>query len=142
MKISARNVFNGTISEIKTGSVNTEIDVTLGGHDKIVAIVTNGSVSALSLTIGKAVTAIIKASSILVLTDAEGLALSARNVLAGNVSKVNNGPVSSEVAIRLASGITLFATITHDAVDALNLKEDSAASAVFKASSVILAAAK
>ncbi|HEY3301065.1 MAG TPA: TOBE domain-containing protein [Methylophilaceae bacterium] len=142
MKISARNVFNGTISEIKTGTVNTEIEVTLGGNDKIVAIVTNGSVSALSLTVGKAVTAIIKASSILVLTDAEGLALSSRNVLAGYVNKVNNGPVSSEVGISLPSGITLFATITHDAVDALSIQVGSAASAVFKASSVILAATK
>lgn len=142
MKISARNVFKGTISEVKAGAVNTEVEVTLGGNDKIVAIVTNGSVSALSLTLGKAVTAIIKASSILVLTDAEGLALSSRNVLAGSVSMVNNGPVSSEVGISLPSGITLFATITHDAVDTLNIQIGSAASAVFKASSVILAAIK
>jgi molybdate transport system regulatory protein len=142
MKISARNVFSGTVSEIKTGSVNSEIQVTLGGNDKIVAIVTNGSVSALNLTVGKPVTAIIKASSILVLTDAEGITLSSRNVLAGSISMVNNGAVSSEVGIRLPSGISLFATITHDAVDALGLKEGVNASAVFKASSVILGTTK
>ena len=49
MKIRARNVFKGTVSNIVTGSVNSEIDISLGGIDKIVAIVTNGSVTALSL---------------------------------------------------------------------------------------------
>jgi molybdate transport system regulatory protein len=44
MKISARNIFQGKITELKLGSVNSEVDVTLGGDDKIVAIVTNGSV--------------------------------------------------------------------------------------------------
>jgi molybdate transport system regulatory protein len=129
MKISARNIFQGTISSIVPGSVNSEIDITLGGNDKVIAIVTNGSVTTLGLTVGKAVTAFIKASSILVMTDSTGIALSARNVLAGKISKVSNGQVSSEIGITLPSGITVFATITH-------------ASAVFKASSVILGVPK
>ncbi|OIR17863.1 molybdenum-pterin-binding protein MopA [mine drainage metagenome] len=142
MKISARNVFQGTISAIKLGSVNTEVDITLGGNDKIVAIVTNGSVESLGLTAGKAVTALIKASSILVMTDSNGIALSARNVLAGKVSKLSNGQVNSEVGITLSSGATVFATITHDAVEELGIKEGVSASAVFKASSVIIGVAK
>jgi molybdate transport system regulatory protein len=142
MKISARNVFQGTISAIKLGSVNTEVDITLGDNDKIVAIVTNGSVESLGLAAGKAVTALIKASSILVMTDSSGIALSARNVLAGKVSKLSNGQVNSEVGITLASGATVFATITHDAVDELGLKEGANASAVFKASSVIIGVTK
>ncbi len=142
MKISARNVFQGTISAIKLGSVNTEVDITLGGNDKIVAIVTNGSVESLGLTTGKAVTALIKASSILVMTDSSGIALSARNVLAGKVSKLSNGQVNSEVGITLSNGATVFATITHDAVEELGIKEGVSASAVFKASSVIIGVAK
>lgn len=138
MKISARNIFQGSISAIKPGSVNTEVEISLGGNDKIVAIVTNGSVQTLGLAAGKAVTALIKASSILVMTDASGIALSARNVLAGKVSKVSNGQVSSEVGITLPSGATVYATITHDAVSDLGIKEGASASAVFKASSVIL----
>jgi len=138
MKISARNIFQGTISNIVPGSVNSEIDITLGGNDKVVAIVTNGSVTSLGLSVGKAVTVFIKASSILVMTDSLGIALSARNVLAGKISKVSNGQVSSEIGITLPSGITVFATITHDAVNDLSIKEGVNASAVFKASSVIL----
>ena len=141
MKISARNAFQGKITEIKPGSVNSEVDVTLGGDDKIVAIVTNGSVQKLGLVAGKSVSVLIKASSVLVMTDGSGITLSARNILAGKVSKLNNGPVSSEVAIALPSGSTVFATITHDAVIELGIKEGASASAVFKASSVILGVA-
>ena len=72
------------------------------------------------------------------MTDSTGIALSARNVLAGKISKVSNGQVSSEIGITLPSGITVFATITHDAVNDLSIKEGVSASAVFKASSVIL----
>jgi molybdate transport system regulatory protein len=142
MKISARNVFQGTISNIVPGSVNSEIDITLGGNDKVVAIVTSGSVASFGLKAGIAVTALIKASSILVMTDSTGIALSARNVLAGKVSKVSNGQVSSEIGITLPSRIIVFATITHDAVNYLSIKEGVNASAVFKASSVIIGVAK
>ncbi len=142
MKISARNNFQGKITAVEVGAVNSEVEVTLGGNDKIIAVVTNGSIKGLGLVAGKAVTALIKASSVLVLTDASGIALSARNVLAGIVTKLTNGPVSSEVAITLPSGTTVYATITQDAVDELSIKEGINASAVFKASSVILGVRK
>lgn len=138
MQISARNVYQGSISAIKPGSVNTEVEITLGGNDKIVAIVTNGSVQKLGLVVDKAVTALVKASSVLVMTGTDGIALSARNVLAGKVSKLSNGQVNSEVGITLPSGAIVYATITHDAVSELGIKEGVAASAVFKASAVIL----
>ena len=141
MKISARNVFAGSISAIRPGSVNSEIEISLGGSDKIVAIITNGSVQTLGLATGKSVTALVKASSVLVLTDSSGVLLSARNVLAGKITKVSNAQVSSEVGITLPSGAVVYATITHDAVDELGIKEGATASAVFKASSVILGVA-
>jgi molybdate transport system regulatory protein len=119
MKISARNIFQGSISAITQGSVNSEVEISLGGNDKLVAIVTNASASSLKLSQGLTVTAIIKASSVLVMTDSTGIKLSARNVLSGTVSKINNGPISSEVSISLASGATVHATITHEAVTEL-----------------------
>jgi molybdate transport system regulatory protein len=106
--------------------------------DKIVAIVTNGSAKKLGLAADKPVVALIKASSVLVMTDSSGITLSARNVLSGKVSRLSNGPGSSEVAIALPSGTTVYATITHDAVTELGIKEGMNASAVVKASSVIL----
>ena len=141
MKISARNIFQGKVTEVKPGSVNTEVEVSLGGEDKIVAHVTNSSAQRLGLAKGKAVTALVKASSVLVMTDNAGMMLSARNNLAGKVTKITNGQVASEIAITLPSGVTLHSTITHEAVNELGIKEGIKASAVFKASSVILGVA-
>lgn len=137
MKISARNVFKGRIETIKPGAVNSEVDLVIGGGDKLVAIVTNESVRSLQLAVGQEVTALVKASSVLILAGT-GSKLSARNSLPGTIKKITQGQVSAEIAIALAGGSEVHATITHDAVVELGLKEGAAATAVFKASSVIL----
>jgi molybdate transport system regulatory protein len=138
MKISARNLFRGTIESVKTGAVNSEVDLALPGGYKIVAMVTNDSANTLNLEVGKAAVGLVKASSVLVMTDDSGLRLSARNCLAGVVKSLNLGPVNAEAVIALPGGTEVHATITQGAADELGLKEGAAATAVFKASSVIL----
>ena len=141
MKISARNVFEGKVDRLVPGAVNSEVDIVLNNGDKIVAIVTNGSAKSLGLATGKIVLALVKASSVLVMSEAGGVTLSARNMLSGKVARLSNGPVSSEVAIALPGGTTVHATITHEAATELGIAEGSAVTAVFKASSVILGVA-
>lgn len=138
MKISARNAFTGKITAIQNGPVSTEVEVTIAGGDKIVAVVTHNSAAALGLAVGKDVTALVKASSILVMTDGAGMRLSARNCLAGTVSRVTKGAVNTEVAIKLSGGNEIHAIITQGSEVELGLKEGVAATAVFKAPSVIL----
>lgn len=140
MKISARNVFQGQVESVKTGAVNSEVDILIAGGQKLVAMVTNDSVAALGLAAGKAVVALVKASSVLVMTDDSGIRLSARNCLAGTISAVTSGPVSAEVTIDLG-GAAIHATITHGAEVDLGLAVGTPATAVFKASAVILGAA-
>ena len=138
MKISARNIFRGTVDAVRTGAVNSEVDLTLSGGEKLVAMITNESAQALELAAGKEAVALVKASSVLVMTDEAGIRLSARNCLAGTVKAVTSGPVSAEVTIALTGGAEVHATITHNAADELGLEPGSPATAVFKASSVIL----
>ncbi|MFD2112590.1 TOBE domain-containing protein [Thiorhodococcus fuscus] len=138
MKISARNILRGTVEAVKTGAVNSEVDLTLPGGEKLVAVVTNESAQSLGLAGGKEVVALVKASSVLVMTDDSGIRLSARNCLAGTVKNVTAGPVSAEITIALAGGDEVHASITHNAETELGLKEGTAAMAVFKASAVIL----
>ena len=66
IKLSARNALKGTVSEVKHGAVNSEIIVKLEGGEELVAVVTCESEKKLALAEGKAVTAIIKASHIIV----------------------------------------------------------------------------
>jgi molybdate transport system regulatory protein len=140
MTISARNVYQGTITQLQSGAVNDEVGVDIGSGNKITAIVTHGSVQSLGLGVGTAVLVIVKASSVLVLAEGSGVRLSARNCLAGVVSSVVDDPVEAAVTIDLPGGAQVHATITHEAVAELGLKLGSAATAVIKSSSVILGA--
>lgn len=138
MKISARNVFEGKVSALFSGPVSAEVEITTAGGDKLVGTITQGSVASLGLAIGKPVVALIKASNVMVMTDAAGVKLSARNCLAGTVKKLVQGPVSAEVIIALPGGGEIFASITRDATTELGIKEGAPATAVIKASSVII----
>ena len=105
MKISARNQLAGTVEKVTKGAVNAEIDLKLEGGEKIAAIITNASADALKLKKGAAAFAVMKASEVMVGTDMDGAKLSARNVLPGVVSKVQDGAVNSEVILTLPGGI-------------------------------------
>lgn len=138
MKISARNQFRGKVAQATMGAVNAEVLVTLTGGEQIIAIVTNESVRSLDLKAGADVIALVKASSVLVMTDDTGIRLSARNSLSGRVKALEKGSIHAEVSIGLPSGDSVHATITHAACDALGLAEGVDATAVIKAPSVIL----
>jgi len=64
--------------------------------------------------------------------------LSARNVLAGRISKVTHGAVESEVVLELAPGLEIVSTITKASAERMKLKAGDTAHAVIKASSVII----
>jgi molybdate transport system regulatory protein len=64
-KISARNQLKGTITQVKPGAVNAEVDIELGGGEQVAATVTNDSVDSLGLRKGQAVTAIFKAGAVI-----------------------------------------------------------------------------
>jgi len=138
MKISARNVFEGTITALVDGQVNAEIELTTAGGDRIVAVVTEGSVKSLGLALGKPVIALVKAPWVIVMAGNSGIKFSARNQLAGTVQHIEKGAINSEVAIKLKGGTLVHAVVTNDAVRELELAPGVAASALIKASHVVL----
>lgn len=64
--ISARNVLQGEVANIRPGAVNSEVEVQLSGGTKVVASITKASVERLQLHSGVQVNAIVKASNVLV----------------------------------------------------------------------------
>src|SRR5512138_1495953 len=139
MKTSARNQFVGTVSAVRTGAVNDEVELTLPGGARIVAVVTSDSTKALGLRTRMTAIALVKSSSIVLATGLEGARLSARNQLAGTVSAVTPGAVNSEVVIDLDSGGQVAAIVTQASARELGLAVGVPATALFKASDVILA---
>lgn len=138
MKISARNVLEGKVQIVTKGAVNAEVNLALAGGESIVAIITNSSVDMLGLVEGKPAYAIVKASEVIVGKGVNGAKLSARNVLAGEVTNLADGAVNSEVAIALTGGGTVVASITKVSASSLGLKVGDRVSAIVKASNVMI----
>jgi len=138
MKISARNVFAGKVQSVTKGAVNAQVTLVLDGGESIVAIITNSSVDSLGLVPETAACAIVKASEVIVGKGVDGAKLSARNVLAGEVTNVVDGAVNSEVTIHLPGGVAIVASITKESVHALGLQVGDPVSAIVKASNVMI----
>lgn len=138
MKTSARNQFMGTVSGYKAGAVNDEVELALPGGARIVAIVTRGSTEHLGLKMGASAFALVKASSVLLATELGEARLSARNQLHGTVIALNPGAVNAEVVLDVGGGTQIAASITLSSLNALGLEPGAQATALFKASSVII----
>jgi molybdate transport system regulatory protein len=139
MKTSARNQFVGTVTALRSGAVNDEVEITLPGGQRIAAVVTQHSTQSLGLRTKMTAIALVKASSVLVATDLQGAKVSARNQLAGTVSAVTPGAVNAEVVIDLDGGDSIAAIVTTSSVQSLALAPGKPAVALFKATSVIVA---
>ncbi len=68
MKISARNILQGTVIEITKGATTSHVRVDVGGS-VVTASITNEAVDELGLAEGKPAYAVIKASDVMIATD-------------------------------------------------------------------------
>tara|TARA_R110001599_G_scaffold64023_4_gene179630 strand:+ start:323578 stop:324369 length:792 start_codon:yes stop_codon:yes gene_type:complete len=140
MQTSARNQFLGTVKTVTKGAVNAEIIVDIGNDVELAAIITNDSAEHMALEPGSDAYALIKAQWI-ILTVETNFKTSARNSLTGTVVRCQEGAVNAEIVIELAGGKTVAAIITNESVKTLALKEGMRATALIKASHIILATA-
>ena len=138
MKISARNILPGVVTNITKGAVNAEVILSLRGAETMVAVITNPSVERLNLQPGTHAFGIIKASDVMVGKGLKNASLSARNVFEGKIVELEDGAVNSEVGIQLPGGTMLVASITKESVHALDLKQGDTVSAIVKASHVMV----
>ncbi|WP_222911422.1 TOBE domain-containing protein [Pseudomonas sp. DNDY-54] len=138
MKTSARNQFRGHIIHIEKGAVNGSVTLDIGDGQTITATLTNNSIDELQLAPGKVAMALIKASFVLLSSDAD-VKISARNRLTGTITGLTPGAVSCEVKLALSSNRTLSAVITNEGAEELGLAVGQSCTALIKASHVIIA---
>lgn len=69
MALSARNELEGTVVSVERGEVAAEVVVELDGGETVTATITVGSVDRLGLAEGETVSAVIKASDVMISTD-------------------------------------------------------------------------
>jgi molybdopterin-binding protein len=65
--------------------------------------------------------------------------ISARNQINGRIVSIQKGATTSHVRVEIASGLVVTASITNEAVDELGLQVGAGATAVIKASDVMIA---
>jgi molybdate transport system regulatory protein len=139
MQTSTRNTFRCRVTRVIQGAVNAEVDLALADGHTLTAVITEHSAEGMGLAEGVEVFALIKATFVMLAKGDPGEAISACNRLTGTVSAREDGPVSSEVSVDLGQGKTITATITRTSADRLDLQVGQTATALFKASHVILA---
>lgn len=133
--ISARNKLTGKVISVTEGAVNAIVKLQLAENMVITSTITMEAVKELGLEAGTEAIAIVKATSVMI-EDEKGL--SARNRLTGKVIDINEGAVNAIVKLQLASGEVISSTITIEAVKALGLEVGKEATAVIKATSVMM----
>lgn len=138
MTISARNVFKGKVTSVKEGPINAEVEITISGGDKIIAILTDASVKSLDLAVGKEAVAVVKAPWVTLVAGKAEYRFSARNQLKGIVGSVIQGAVNSQVNVALPGGAAVIAMVTNDAVADMGLVDGMPVVALFKAGHVLV----
>ena len=66
MKISARNQFKGTVTDIQEGAVNGIVKIDIGGGNVVSATISMNAIRELGLAVGKPAYAIVQATSVMV----------------------------------------------------------------------------
>lgn len=139
MKTSARNQFTGTVTKLRKGNVSAEVVIRISDHDLISASVTNKSVESLGIKEGDTLMALLKASSIILMSTDGPLKTSAINRLCGTVASITQDVLNSEVKVALEGDKSIVAVVTNQSVVDLGLREGSPVCAIFSDSQVILA---
>ncbi|MDO5707038.1 MAG: TOBE domain-containing protein [Andreesenia angusta] len=65
MKITGRNKLAGKVVNIVTGMVTCEVEIETKGGDRVVGVVTKGSVEEMDIKVGDEITALVKATSVM-----------------------------------------------------------------------------
>ena len=137
-KSSARNTFFGKIIRIRSGDIQSEVEMATLSGDRLVSVITNESRDRLQLRENTFVSADIKAPWVIIAKSGEMPRTSARNILRGRVARIIRGRITTEFVVTLADGTEVCSLVTEKSRQRLALKEDEAVWVMFDAFSVIL----
>ncbi|AFA49654.1 TOBE domain-containing protein [Acetobacterium woodii] len=137
MKLSARNQLSGKVEAVQEGAVNAIVTLKTDDGTTISSTISLAAVKELGLAVGKEATAIFKATEVLI--GLGTMKISARNKIIGEVAAVEAGAVNGIVTLKADTGCTISSTISMAAIKELGLEPGVKATAVIKATSVMIA---
>ncbi|WP_116132719.1 TOBE domain-containing protein [Tropicimonas sp. IMCC34043] len=139
MQTSTRNAFLCTVTGVTEGAVNSVVEMKLTDGQILTAVITERSATDMGIREGTEVYALIKAPFIILAAGELTTPVSARNVVTGTVASREDGAVNSEIILDIGDGKTVTSIVTIASAKALDLKPGDVATAMFKASHVIVA---
>lgn len=137
-KTSARNAFFGKIEVVRSGDVQTFVEMVSLGGARICSVITNHSRARLGLKPGTLATAEVKAPWVMLYKGEEEPRCTAENRLSGKVSRIVRGKVTTEIVVSIPDGTELCSVITARSKQILDIQENDAVWAAFSAFAVVI----
>lgn len=138
VKTSVRNQLFGTIARIDRGAVNAQVIVNLSGNLPVQIMPGLAVLDKLALKPGMEAVLLINPADIVLTTNAGDQKYSAANCLSGNVIRIQQNDIQSEVTALLSNGELLSCLVTEESLQALSLAVDTAVQLMFTANAPIV----
>ena len=138
MKISARNQMKATVVAVTKGMVNERLTLLTSRGAELSSVITSESAEEMSLEEGDTVTALFKASHVM-LSNTQINGISARNQLTGTIENVVKGVVNTEVTLVTETGEHIVSIITNEAAKDLGVLPGQRVVAIIKSSDIMIA---
>ena len=138
MKISARNQMKATVVAVTKGMVNERLTLLTSRGAELSSVITSESAEEMSLEEGDTVTALFKASHVM-LSSTQIDGISARNQLTGTIENVVKGVVNTEVTLVTETGEHIVSIITNESAKDLGVLPGQRVVAIIKSSDIMIA---
>ncbi len=137
-KTSARNAFFGKIGAIRTGDIQSQVELVTIGGDIVTTMITNNSLQRLGLKVGALIAAEVKAPWVILQKADERPVCTAENMFQGEVTRIVRGKLTTEFTVRIPDGTDLCSLVTEESRRKLGIKEKDKVWVVFNSFAVIL----
>ncbi|MCR4941745.1 MAG: TOBE domain-containing protein [Campylobacter sp.] len=135
LNLSARNQLNATITDIKSGAVNSQIIATLPNGEILSSNITLQSQNELELELGDEILLIFKAPSVMLAKADEKL--SVQNQINAEVLSVKIGAVNAQIVMKVGEQ-NLSAIVTNESVKALDISVGDRLKAIINEKDIII----
>jgi len=137
-KTSARNNFFGKISSIRQGDIQSAIEMTTVGGDRVTTIITNDSLARLGLKAGSLITAEVKAPWVILQKSDREPESSAENRFIGSIVRINKGKITCEFVVRISDGTELCSVVSAESARQMGLRKNDQVWVTFNSFAVVL----
>jgi molybdate transport system regulatory protein len=138
-KISARNVFQAEVVEVRKAPVDVEVSLRISDAHELVSIITNEATADLALKKGRRVIALVK-SSLVGVVPPDAPPREAHNRFQGVVTRRTDAERNCELLVDIGGGKTLTSVLPRRDVEAAHIEIGAVVAVDFAFSNVILLA--